>query len=925
MARSWFSPTLWFRLTLAMSLAAAGAWAQSGDTTTLTMKLSGPGTGEGRPGLIDGSLDFASFTVTNSVGNSIGIPILFVGLAGGRDDSLKVTAPTDTNIVVVPAGNPNDVLHFHDANATLMNNGRKGTAIVDWGAGAFHGATGQITYTLKCTFLCAGDDGNPMPGLFTFTFSVSDGSLTLNTAVAQGILPDINAKPQPSPPPPPAAPLSSSGNNFNNYTTPDGNIVIPQNSSGGTGTGTGTGSTTNFRPGKAVPAVTGSSSTGDSLTITPPWEVVPTTFSATATCPTIPAECWMTVPTASGTIPPFTNTPIEVDLDFGTLGAGVYPANLSLTTTPSGGTAATESVPFTLLVGNGAPLLQISETGIPFQAVAGVQASPPPHTISLSTFGAAIPYTATASTLTGGSWLTVSPAAGMVTSSLASSVSIAANPAGLAAGTYFGRVDISAPAAFKPLQSVEVTFTVASSTGTAPILSAPLLSAAGVVFVTPQSVNPAPQTVTVSTFSASAMAVTGQASGNAMGTWLTPSASATALQAGHPITETLSVNSKGLAPGVYNGVLYEVAAGAVTEASATVLLVVTPASSTCTATQLLPVLTDLEPNFEFTAGLPVSLQAEVVDDCGNILTSGVVEATFSNGDSAVEMTPAGGGLWAGTWQPHGLTGGPLSVGINASSGSGLAGVTSTSGILDANSATPVVNPGGIANAAGLVAASPLAPGEFISIFGSNLGPSTAVVSPVPYPTMLGGTQVLLGGQPLPLQVVSAGQINAVVPYGATVNGLQDLLVEQNGMYSLQETLVGAVANPAAFTVTQSGQGAGAIIVVKPNGTAFVASATQTASAGDVLEIYGAGLGPVSPAVADGAAAPSTPVLAQTVNPVTATIGGQKAQVQFAGLAPGFAGLYQVNVVVPAGVSGANVPIVLTTSGFSSPPVTVAIQ
>ena len=54
--------------------------------------------------------------------------------------------------------------------------------------------------------------------------------------------------------------------------------------------------------------------------------------------------------------------------------------------------------------------------------------------------------------------------------------------------------------------------------------------------------------------------------------------------------------------------------------------------------------------------------------------------------------------------------------------------------------------------------------------------------------------------------------------------------------------------------------------------------------------------------------------------------GQNAQVQFAGLAPGFAGLYQVNVVVPEGVTaGANVPVILTTAGFSSPPVTVAIQ
>jgi uncharacterized protein (TIGR03437 family) len=60
--------------------------------------------------------------------------------------------------------------------------------------------------------------------------------------------------------------------------------------------------------------------------------------------------------------------------------------------------------------------------------------------------------------------------------------------------------------------------------------------------------------------------------------------------------------------------------------------------------------------------------------------------------------------------------------------------------------------------------------------------------------------------------------------------------------------------------------------------------------------------------------------------VSVTIGAQPAQVLFAGLAPGFAGLYQVNAVVPPGITpGAKVPVILTTAGFSSAPVTVAVQ
>ena len=73
------------------------------------------------------------------------------------------------------------------------------------------------------------------------------------------------------------------------------------------------------------------------------------------------------------------------------------------------------------------------------------------------------------------------------------------------------------------------------------------------------------------------------------------------------------------------------------------------------------------------------------------------------------------------------------------------------------------------------------------------------------------------------------------------------------------------------------------------------------------------------------AAPSTP-LANTQNPVKVTIGGQAAQVQYCGLAPGYAGLYQVNVVVPAGIAPGNeVPVTLTVAGQTSPVVTMGVR
>jgi uncharacterized protein (TIGR03437 family) len=339
----------------------------------------------------------------------------------------------------------------------------------------------------------------------------------------------------------------------------------------------------------------------------------------------------------------------------------------------------------------------------------------------------------------------------------------------------------------------------------------------------------------------------------------------------------------------------------------------------------LPVFTNLATGFQFSAGLPVSVQAQIVDDCGNPLKTGVVQVTPSTADPPVTLIPLGNGEWSGTWTPHGLAGGTASVGITAESTLGLTGSVSISGTLTANTTATVVTPGGIVNAASLVSGAPVAPGEFVSIFGSNLAASTVVSPAYPYPTSLGGTQVLLNGQPLPLEFVSAGQINALVPYGTPVNGFQEVMISQNGTSSLPETVVVAPANPAVFTQSQSGQGAGAILVTKASGGQFVATPSQPASPGDVLAIYCSGLGAVNPAVSDGAAA-SLSVLSSTVNPVTVTIGGQPAQVLFAGLAPGFAGLYQVNAVVPAGIAAsANVPVILTEAGLSSAVVTVAVQ
>jgi uncharacterized protein (TIGR03437 family) len=119
---------------------------------------------------------------------------------------------------------------------------------------------------------------------------------------------------------------------------------------------------------------------------------------------------------------------------------------------------------------------------------------------------------------------------------------------------------------------------------------------------------------------------------------------------------------------------------------------------------------------------------------------------------------------------------------------------------------------------------------------------------------------------------------------------------------------------------------GHIYKVDASGAQVLASPASPASPGDVLVIYCSGLGPVGPAVKEGEAAPLAEPLARTVQPVSVMIGGLPGTVLFAGLAPGFAGLYQINVAVSRGVeAGDQVPATVQVGGQTSTSVTLALR
>ena len=102
-------------------------------------------------------------------------------------------------------------------------------------------------------------------------------------------------------------------------------------------------------------------------------------------------------------------------------------------------------------------------------------------------------------------------------------------------------------------------------------------------------------------------------------------------------------------------------------------------------------------------------------------------------------------------------------------------------------------------------------------------------------------------------------------------------------------------------------------------------ATNAVERGSVVQTFVTGLGATNPTVASGEPSPGDPPAVVT-SPVEARIGGQTAAVQFAGLAPGFVGLYQVNVVVPTSIEpGSEIELTLNQNGVPSNTVTLAVQ
>jgi len=202
-----------------------------------------------------------------------------------------------------------------------------------------------------------------------------------------------------------------------------------------------------------------------------------------------------------------------------------------------------------------------------------------------------------------------------------------------------------------------------------------------------------------------------------------------------------------------------------------------------------------------------------------------------------------------------------------------------------------------------------APGMLMSVFGNQLSDATQIASALPLPLTMSGVSATVNGVPAPLYYVSSGLLNIQIPY-------------ETG------------AGPAVVGVNNNGQVAAYVFTVKPSAPGIFADPASnlepisSGKLGDTLTLFITGEGDVSPPLATGA----SPFFATPVNllpapmlPISVTVGGVTAQITFAGIPSGVAGVTQVNFVIPTGAPLGVQSVVVTVGGVASPPVNLTVE
>jgi uncharacterized protein (TIGR03437 family) len=335
------------------------------------------------------------------------------------------------------------------------------------------------------------------------------------------------------------------------------------------------------------------------------------------------------------------------------------------------------------------------------------------------------------------------------------------------------------------------------------------------------------------------------------------------------------------------------------------------------------------------AALPVPLTVQVTFRAGVGVAGVPVAFAVTTGSATLSASTAATsstGL-AGVAVTLGNTAGPVTVTAT------LTGLPPVQFHLTAAVAVPLptITAGGIVGAGGSIpAVTQISTDGLATIFGSNFAPAGTSV-PVQasdmvngiLPTTLGGVCVQVGGQPAYLTYVGATQINVQVP-NVPASGTASVQVIANcgtssALQSTPLTVATQAATPEFLFWVKNASGRNPVIAVNAVTYAYVGAAGLIpgltfvpAKPGDYLTIYGVSFGPTNPAIAPGAASAT---VAPTTNAPSVQLGSYTLSGAgiYAGISPGTAGLYQLNIQIPAGLADGDYPLVLNLGSFSTPP------
>jgi uncharacterized protein (TIGR03437 family) len=655
------------------------------------------------------------------------------------------------------------------------------------------------------------------------------------------------------------------------------------------------------------------------------------TLAWTARAETASGGQWLSVSPASGSASGGSAASVQVRVTAGGLAAGVYSGSIRV---ESATTGQTETVPVTLLLAQVTQTILVSQSGLLFTGVQGADSAPSQTFGILNTGQGVMNWTVRSETLSGGAWLRVSPPSGRSDANSLDipQVEVSVSVAGLRAGQYSGLIRIEAPGANNSPQYVSVDLTVLPTGSNPGVLVRPT----GLIFAARAGTSsPGSQTVRLATAAPGSVGTVGGLLTFDGGNWLQALPTNLVLSPADPRNIVIQPGLGSLAAGIYRAALTLLFDdGSPCQAVNVLFLVVgsgvrttstrpePEADGACVPARLHAVHRTLGSSFSAPVSWPSPIEVQVMDDCGTAVANATVVATFTSGDPPLALTSLRNGTYMGTWRPSSAAS-QVVVTVRASLPPLTPVEIQARGAVGANAAAPALNSGGIVNGASFALAAPLAPGSIISVFGANLASSPAGASSLPLPKTLAGASLQVGGLDVPLFYSSGGQVNAQLPFELALNTRSQLIVKGASFVTVPETITVAAARPGIFTISQDGKGQGVIMDVANR----LVDSGNPAKAGDIVVIYCTGLGATNPAARSGEAAPGPPSpLAKVVTPVSVTIGGQAAVVQFAGLTPGYAGLYQVNVQIPAGITpGSAVPLVLSQDGVPSNTVTLAVR